>query len=330
MKKTKDISNQFCDMSKVELHEGLIINTIMNNSQDTIYFKDIDSKFLLNSKAHALQFGIENPVDMIGKSDFDFFPTVFASQAYADEQRIIATGVPMIGRIEKWVRTDGSITWFSASKYPLYGQDGTIIGTWGTSRDISALKNAELKAESLNNKLKEVNKQLEALSVKDSLSGLYNHRYFFEELRKAYELYKSHKERGGCGQDLDFSVVILDIDYFKKTNDSYGHLMGDSAIKHIANIMLKNTRTTDSCFRYGGDEFAIILIDTDLITAQSIAENIRLEVFETPMIENDITIYLTISLGVASASEAKDINDLIDKTDKRLYLSKREGRNKVS
>lgn len=330
MKRILENFTQFNDLSQVELYEGLIINTIMNNSQDTIYFKDIDSKFLLNSKAHALQFGIENPLELIGKSDFDFFPTVFASQAYADEQRIISTGTPMIGRVEKWVRPDGSIIWFSASKYPLYNQDGSIIGTWGTSRDISALKNAELKAEQLNVKLKEANRQLEALSVKDCLSGLYNHRHFYEELRKAYELYTMHKERGGNDQELDFSVVFLDIDYFKKINDSFGHLVGDTAIKHIANIMLENTRTTDNCFRYGGDEFAIILSDTDLMTARSIAENIRSKVFETPLLENGELIRLTISLGVAAASEAKDINDLTDKTDKKLYLSKREGRNKVS
>lgn len=324
----KKIQESFCDMSKLGLHEGLIINTIMNNSQDTIYFKDINSKFLLNSKAHAIQFGFENSLELVGKSDFDFFPTVFASQAYADEQRIIATGEPIIGRIEKWVKPDGKITWLSASKYPLYDQDGNIIGTWGTSRDISALKNAELEAERLNIQLKEANKKLEALSVKDSLSGLYNHRHFYEELEKAFNIYSRHKENGGC--DQDFSVIFIDIDYFKKTNDSFGHLMGDLAIKHIANIMLENTSTTDSCFRYGGDEFAIILIDVNAESARLTAEAIRKKVEHTPIVENGQNVRLTVSLGVAQASEATDMNDLIDKTDKKLYLSKHEGRNKVS
>jgi PAS domain S-box-containing protein len=147
--------------------EGMIINTIMNNSQDTIYFKDINSKFILNSKAHAMQFGLENPMDLRGKDDYDFFPKEFADMAYATEQEIIRSGKPIIGKVEQWDHMDGTTTWFLASKYPLYNSDGDIIGTWGNSKDITDIKKTEYEIAKVNKELTELTK-----SQKENLEKL--------------------------------------------------------------------------------------------------------------------------------------------------------------
>ncbi|PKM94349.1 MAG: hypothetical protein CVU84_09755 [Firmicutes bacterium HGW-Firmicutes-1] len=322
-----DDSKKRYDNTKSSLDEGLIINTIMNNSHDTIYFKDIKSIFLLSSKAHAMQFGFENPLDIVGKSDFDFFPDSFARQAYEDEQNIIFSGEPLIGRVEKWEKPDGTTTWLSASKHPLFDYDGKIIGTWGTSRDITPLKRAEEELAKVNQKLVKVNRKLEELSVIDSLSGLYNHRHFYEELKKTFDLYIRQKQKGNTNS---FSVAFLDIDNFKSINDTYGHLVGDLAIKHIADIMIKHTRSIDGCFRYGGDEFAIILSDTNLEVAKGIAEKLRKIIESSPVFLEDMTVLITVSIGVACYSESDSMKDLIQKTDDKLYQSKNEGRNKVS
>src|SRR5690554_4932248 len=162
--------NEFFTVDELKVNDILFANTILNNSQDTIYFKDLDSTFILSSKAHASLFGVENPKEVIGKNDFDYFPEYFAKNAYKDEQKIIATGVPIIGKIEKLIETDGSVTWLSASKYPLYNSKGEIVGTWGTSRDITSLKNAEEELKKLNSQLEEANRQLRVLSAIDSLS----------------------------------------------------------------------------------------------------------------------------------------------------------------
>ncbi len=129
----------------------------MDHSEDTIYFKDIDSKVIVSSKAHALLWGEEDNEKVIGKSDFDYFPYEFASRALSDEKQIMETGTPMIGMCEKLIRKDGSTMWLSASKYPLYDEENNIIGTWGTSRDITSLKLAEEELMKVNEKLEEAN-----------------------------------------------------------------------------------------------------------------------------------------------------------------------------
>jgi len=305
----------------------LIINTLMNQSQDTIYFKDRKGAIIFSSKAHSTLWGVENPLDAIGKTDFDYFPKSFAEIALKDEQDIMATGIPILGRIEKLIKADGKITWISASKYPFYNLEGEIIGTWGTSRDITSLKNTEEELMRVNEQLEAANGQLRILSARDSLSGLYNHRYFCEELDKTFKLYQRQGEKDFS---KDFSLIILDIDDFKNINDTYGHLMGDFVIKYLAEMMLTNIRRSDSCFRYGGDEFAILLLDTNSSEAIKIANKLRNIIEKTPVVSRDIKINITTSMGVASFSNAKDPKDLISKADQKLYVSKNSGKNRVS
>lgn len=311
----------------MELNEGLIVRTIMNYSEDTIYFKDRESKFIFNSKAHSSQFKVDNPMDLIGKSDFDFFPESFAKNALKDEQIIMETRQPMLGRVEKWEKPNGEVVWLLASKYPLYDEAGRVVGTWGSSKDITVLKKTEEALEIANAKLKKANEELESLSIIDSLSGLYNHRHFYDDLDKAFKLAKRHKEKGCEDQ---FSLILMDIDLFKHTNDTFGHLVGDKVISHIAKIIKNSTRSTDGCYRYGGDEFIVLLNDTTLEASKGIAENIRMNIERSPIQYDEILLPMTVSIGISSYSEVKDLKELVYKADQRLYLSKREGRNKIT
>lgn len=308
------------------LPEGLVIRTIMNNSYDTLYFKDLNSKFILNSQAHAIQFGVPEARLMLGKDDSDYFPEAFAQATREDELRIMASGEPMIGHVEKWFRPDGGVSWLMASKYPLYDAEGAVIGTWGTSRDITPLKEAEEELERLNHQLQEANSRLEILSIRDSLSGLYNHRHFFETLNFNAAYDSRQKE---CGCHNTFSILLLDIDYFKTINDTYGHLSGDIVIRNIGAKLTESTRSSDACFRYGGDEFALILAGTGLEDARLLADKLRVMISEMPMESNTTVFHITASIGVACYSEAGSISELIHIADERLYLSKAEGRNRI-
>lgn len=128
--------------------EQFLINALMNNLSDHVYFKDIESRFIRNNRAHALSFGLNDPEQVIGKSDFDFFAEKDARSAYEDEQHIIKTG-KLILKEEKLTRKDSSDAWFSAMKMPLRDNDSKIIGTFGISRDISDRKRSEFESNAL-------------------------------------------------------------------------------------------------------------------------------------------------------------------------------------
>ena len=309
------------------INESVIINTILNMSFDTIYFKDINSKIILSSKAHSSLWGIENPIDAIGKSDFDFFPEEFAMKAYKLEQEIMSTGVPITGMIEKLLKEDGSTIWLSASKYPLFDSEGNIIGTWGTSRDITPLKETEEELKKVNAQLEAANRKLKALSSKDSLSGLYNKGHYFDVIKSSFELYSRRNQKG---ESKGFSLILFDIDNFKNVNDTYGHLMGDYMVRYISNIIRKSVRKSDPCFRYGGDEFAILAFDTSIDEAKCIAEKVRknIEISRANYMGNEIQV--TISIGVSSFDESSDFINMIQLADERLYRSKNEGKNMIS
>jgi PAS domain S-box-containing protein len=148
---------------KVKLKEidSYLLDALMKNIPDAIYFKDTKSRFIRNSKAHIKKwFKQSNPDLVIGKSDFDFFSYDHAKKAYADEQNIIKTGQPLEAFEEKETWPDGHITWVSTSKMPLHDQNGKIIGTFGLSQDITQRKQAEEKLQNTARKLEQSNRKL--------------------------------------------------------------------------------------------------------------------------------------------------------------------------
>ena len=116
------------------------MRALLDHSPDKIYFKDTQSRFVKVGKAHAQVFGADSPDEMVGKTDFDYFTEEHARPAFEDEQEIIRTGVPMIGKVEKEVWRDGRETWALTTKMPFYDEAGRIIGTFGISKDITARK----------------------------------------------------------------------------------------------------------------------------------------------------------------------------------------------
>jgi two-component system, sensor histidine kinase and response regulator len=128
---------------EVIAHDGDLLQVLLNNSPDRIYFKDKSSRFLRISRAMAEFFKLENPDQAVGKWDFDFFTDEHASQAYADEQRILQNGQPLIGLVEKETLPGGGFRWVTTTKMPLHDRKGKVVGTFGISRDITDLKLAE-------------------------------------------------------------------------------------------------------------------------------------------------------------------------------------------
>lgn len=184
------------------------------------------------------------------------------------------------------------------------------------------LETVSTRDEQLHDTLKE----LEHLVTTDALTGLPNRRSFFS--RAQTEFTRSNR------YDRPLSLIMIDVDHFKSVNDRFGHLIGDTALRHISEIMMSCIRESDMVARYGGEEFVIILPETDTDGARIIAERVRKEI-ETSRIKIDdmVELNLTVSLGIAcmpSGNQFPDIDKLLQEADDALYRSKASGRNCIS
>jgi PAS domain S-box-containing protein len=149
--------------------EHELLKCLFDNIPDVIYFKDRESRFLHYSKSFRQLFKLADPEMLKGKSDFDYFTEEHARPAFEDEQEIIRTGNPMIGKLEKETHPDGRITWALTSKMPWRNQDGDIIGTFGISKDVTAIKEAETKFEAVHKQLLETSRQAGMAEVATSV-----------------------------------------------------------------------------------------------------------------------------------------------------------------
>ena len=171
--------------------------------------------------------------------------------------------------------------------------------------------------------IKEHQDMLKAMATKDGLTGLFNHALLLELLHK--ELMKQER------QNRNLAFIMMDIDYFKKVNDAYGHTSGDIILKELADVISNRVRTGDVIGRYGGEEFSIILSDIGLTEALNLCERIRLEVQEHPFILPEKTAHITISMGMYFKTPGDGIHpgDVVIKADEALYTAKNNGRNRV-
>lgn len=183
----------------------------------------------------------------------------------------------------------------------------TIFGT----HIASALRNTHLHA------------QLNELAIRDALTGVFNRRHLEERLHHSYDLSRRYNR--------ELSVLMVDIDYFKLINDTYGHQQGDTVLKEVVATLLKRLRSTDIIGRYGGEEFTVVLQETGSTGAITLSEDLVRMMAETAIVlDDDQEVRVTISVGYASFPEhALNLDELIKLADEGLYLAKGNGRNQV-
>ena len=165
--------------------------------------------------------------------------------------------------------------------------------------------------------------KLEKLAITDGLTKLFNSRYFFNQLRN--EINRSNRYHH------PLALMLLDIDHFKVYNDTYGHLEGDKVLVQIGRIIQSCLRRMDSAYRYGGEEFTIILPETTVEEAFSVAPRIQ-EALEKTIFkpQPDHLVKVSVSIGVTQYKPSEDISDFVQRADQAMYVSKRKGRNAIS
>jgi two-component system cell cycle response regulator len=189
---------------------------------------------------------------------------------------------------------------------------------------VAELKQKNEELDRLSREVMEKNIQLQDLADKDGLTKAYNHRYFKDYLEHQLYQYKRNK--------VSLSLIMIDIDFFKKINDTYGHQAGDQVLQQLSAILRQKTRQSDLVARYGGEEFAIVLNSTDVQGAAQFGEKIRefIEDYNFKLEGNEI-LHVTVSIGIGVVySGISGSNQLIEMADKMLYHSKRNGRNRIT
>jgi diguanylate cyclase (GGDEF)-like protein/PAS domain S-box-containing protein len=287
---------------------------------DRNYQVDVWNTFMENRSGRI-------PEDVRGKSFFELFPDVDEAWFRRKVENVATLGTPSFTiweqrpyllRFKNYQPITGQedFMYQNTTLLPLKGLDGRIQQICLIIYDVTdvATNRRQLQA---------ANKELRRLSSTDRLTGLYNRGHWEEMLRQEYARHKRY--------DSNTALVMFDIDHFKKINDTYGHQVGDAVIQQTADIIRENMRDADVAGRYGGEEFVVLLPDTDRQGAMMFAERLRESVAAYEVKHEQHSIRFTISLGVADLSRpTTGYAQLIEWADTALYASKAGGRNKVS
>ena len=246
--------------------------------------------------------------EILGKQTAILTPSLEKFEEY--KQYFVQTKDGIIKSEElEYKKKDGTLFWVKLEGNPIHKNAEEVLILWSF---IDITKEVYYRNE------------LKRLASIDPLTSLYNRRYFGELAKTVMTLAKR--------SNLAFSIIMIDIDKFKNINDTYGHKVGDEVIVALAKTLKKNVRKSDIVSRWGGEEFVILLPQTDLEGAINIAEKLRKNVQNLSIEITDYeTIAFTASFGVATADLLSDLDveTVINKADKALYLAKEHGRNRV-
>ncbi len=272
------------------------LENILESANDLIYILDLEGLFTYANKKFE-EFGY-SPRELIGRS---FLEILSPTHKGARFKKSITTGIKQVYEVEMVEKGSERFRNVVVSTSPVIDESDTIQGVLVLGKDITDRKRAE--------------EELRRMSITDSLTELFNQRHFFQKIREETDRAKR--------MSYPICLMIFDIDNFKHYNDTKGHLAGDEIIRTIGRIIKSTIRTTmDTAFRYGGDEFAIILPNTTLSEVELIAYRIKEKM--DGGLEG-----LTISIGISSLSERASVEDFINSADKAMYAAKGRGREAV-
>ena len=285
------------------LSDDFLFRSLMQTMGDSIYFKDRHGHLVRVSLKMARDLGYADPTELVGKTDVELFGPAFGEQTMLDDSRVMDRDEPLIGLTESRRLEGGGVNWTLTSKTPLHDDEGNVVGLVGITREINDLKNAEIA--------------LEEIATHDPLTGLPNRYLLFDRLNQLLVRAERFATR--------FAILYIDLDGFKRINDSRGHDAGDLLLRAVAERLRQSVRAVDTVARIGGDEF-VILADS-LRTgsdATMLAQKIRSAIgkpFPLPGGADNVTV----SIGVGLFPEdGRDADELLKVADVAMYRAKRK------
>lgn len=295
-------------LSSREEIERVCMRNLLASSDERVFFKDRESRFLLVSDGFLAELGQDRSLsELIGCTDYDLFTAPHACEALADEQEIIRTGKPIVGKLERETFQDRPDRWVSTSKWPLRDDGRETVGTFGISRDVTGQVEAQLK--------------LAYQALHDAVTGLANRLALMDRLAQALVAFERQPGR--------IALLFIDLDAFKNVNDTLGHDAGDRALVEVGRRLRRLTRRTDALARLGGDEFVILCTGLDEHDdVRLIGERIMSSLRRPLPAADELTV--TGSVGaVVTCDPLADPGELLQQADFAMYVAKRAGRNRV-
>lgn len=283
-----------------------IFQAIVENVGDLVALLDTEGRRIYNSPSYRPLFCEEDI--QIGSSSFLEIHPDDRERIKAVFRRTVATGLGERGEF-RFVLKDGRVRHIESEGRAIHDAQGKVSKVLVVSRDITERKRMET--------------ELLRLATTDFLTGLPNRRHFLARLEEEHaRMQRLEGQRA--------TVLMLDLDHFKRVNDRFGHATGDNCLKHLTALVRGELRKIDTAGRLGGEEFGIILPGADPTSAQVFAERLRLKVADTPFVLKDQVIQLTVSIGVA-AMDGKDADAVavLARADRALYGAKEGGRNRL-
>ena len=290
-----------------------MLDTILDHVPVGIYLKDREGRLRFYNRSIAEHFQIDREV-WIGKSSWDLWDEQTARELAREDNAVFESGVAHASSVTV-PDGNGSMSHWKSFKVPCLNADGEQMLAC-CSIDLTEQMRREAELRRVRNELEEANQKLSSLALTDALTGLWNRRAFDARLETSIMAAQRSKQ--------PLTLMLIDVDHFKRVNDQFGHPYGDTVLKDVVGVLNRSKRGEDIACRFGGEEFAVLMPGTDLHAARHLA-NRMLEATHSFAWEK---IPVTVSIGLAMCTEGCLSDDLVDNADAALYRAKREGRDR--
>ncbi len=285
--------------------ERLCIENLLTAAAERVFFKDLEGRYIMVSTGWlAAEGGGRALEEVLGRTDFEIFSPEYAAAVAAEEQHVITSGQAIVGKLEHQTFPSRPSVWVSTTRVPLRSRDGAVIGTFGTTRDVTADV--------------EIHDALAYQALHDSVTGLPNRVALMDRIDQA--LVALERRPGWVG------LLFIDLDGFKLINDSFGHETGDDALVQAAERLKRAARRVDTVARFGGDELVVLFNELRSAECLGTVANRVVRALAQPLSGPAAGLPFSASVGaVCTVDHSLEPTELLHRADLAMYAAKRSG-----